>query len=216
VYNESLVGANIVEEKCLLDQVYANPLSSDIKLVILVVHPFLTLTHGFETIRMTPRLKLSSLGSVGLWNAYVDMFKIHSHRVSQSYNEFGTIAYLMAKHELNPQLKQMMRPGADFEVDPIAFRAYQDTVQEIHAHGARVVFVVPPMSQRLLDLKPEAFQKYLQMIQAYVAPGDKWVDFTSYPYAGFRNKEDNFSDGLHMEDRAAAEVVAMMTSSIAQ
>ncbi len=214
VYNESLVGGNIVEGKCLLDQVFSKPGVSDIKVVFLIVQPFLTRTHGFETIALTPRLKLSALGSVSLWNAYFYKIKILLHRASQTYNEFGTTEYRTPKHELNPTLKQMMQPGTDFDVDAAAFDAYMRVIQEIHAHGARIVFIVPPISERLLAVKPEAFHKYSRLIQRYAAPEDLWVDFTSAPYEEICRDEDNFSDGLHMEDKAAAELVSMIAKFV--
>jgi hypothetical protein len=213
VYNESLTGGNIIEEKCLLDQALARP---GVEVVFLVVHPFLTHSHEFESIQLTPRLKLSSLGSQSLWNVYVEMLKIRFHWARQTYNEFGAVDYGAAKHGLNPELKQLMRPGTDFEVDPIAFQTYLDVIQEIRAHGVRIVFVVPPVAEDLLQGKRAAFEKYLRLIQARLAPGEELIDFTSSPYAGFRANGDHFIDGVHIEGVAAEEVVSMLHSAMAQ
>jgi hypothetical protein len=211
VYNDSLIGGNIIEEKCLLDQALSRP---GMQVVFLVVHPFLTHSHEFESIQLTPRLKWSSLGSQSLWNAYVEMLKIRLRRVRQTYNEFGAVDYGMAKHELNATLKQMMRPGADFEVDPIAFQAYLDVITEIRAHHIRIVFVVPPVSENLLQVKRAAFKKYLELIQSHFAPGEELIDFTSGPYTEFRANGDHFIDGVHMGSAAAAEVISMLNSAM--
>jgi len=211
VYNESLMGGNIVEEKCLLDQALSR---RGLQLVFLVVHPVLTHSHDFESVQLAPRLKLSSLGSQSLWNAYVGMLNVRLHRTRQAYNEFGTLDWGMAKHELNATLKQMMRPGVDFEVDPIAFQAYLDVIKEIRAHHVRIVFVVPPVSEDLLQVKRAAFEKYLGLIQPHLAPGEELIDFTSGPYAGFRANGDHFMDGVHMGSAAAAEVISMLNSAM--
>jgi hypothetical protein len=213
IYNESLLGGNIVEEKCLLDQALSRP---GMQVIFLVVHPFLTYSHEFESVHLTPRLKLSALGSQSLLNAYVEMLKIRLHLARQTYNEFGAVDYGKAKHELNATLKHMMRPDADFEVDPIALQVYLDVIQEIRAHHVRIVFVVPPVSEDLLRVKRAAFEKYLGLIHLHVATGEELIDFTSGPYAGFRANEDHFIDGVHMESAAAAEVVSMLNSAMGE
>jgi hypothetical protein len=110
----------------------------------------------------------------------------------------------------------MMRPDADFEVDPIALQVYLDVIQEIRAHHVRIVFVVPPVSEDLLRVKRAAFEKYLGLIHLHVATGEELIDFTSGPYAGFRANEDHFIDGVHMESAAAAEVVSMLNSAMGE
>jgi hypothetical protein len=211
VYNESLLGGNVVEERCLLDQAFSRP---GIKVVFLIVHPFLTHSHEFESIRLTPRLKLSSLGSESLWNAYVEMFKICLHHARQAYNEFGALDYGTAKHELNATLKQMMRPGTDFEIDPVAWTAYLDLIREVRAHHVKLVLIVPPISEELFETKRAAFAKYLRLVQAQLAPGEELIDFTSGQYAEFRKNADNFNDGVHMGTQAAAVVVSMMNAAL--
>ncbi len=88
VYNESLNGGNIVEEKTIADQALA---TSQIKVVILIVHPFLTYSHDFETVRLTPRENLEALGSLNLLDAYKSAVRVKLHREERTYDQFEPV-----------------------------------------------------------------------------------------------------------------------------
>jgi hypothetical protein len=61
VYNASLNGGNIVEERALVEAALTGP---GIDVVMLLVHPALTLDHEFRTVVMTPELRRAALGSI--------------------------------------------------------------------------------------------------------------------------------------------------------
>lgn len=213
VYNESIYGGNINEEKSFLDQALSRP---GIRVVFLVVHPFLTHSHAFETVRLTPREKLAALGSQSLWQAYLEMIRIRLHRSRQTSDAFGTNFADPLRIGLNPTLRQMMRPGEDFEIDPIALDIYKEAVAELHTRQVKIVFIVPPLSENLLAQKRTAFQKYFQTFQTVMAAQDMLIDFISDQFTAFRMNSKNFADGIHLEHAAAAEVISVIDAHIAQ
>ncbi len=88
LYNESLDGNNIVEEKTICDRALA---SSRMKLVIVVVQPFLTASHEFVTVHVTPRENFGALGSQNLLDAYKDKLRTHFHKNEPTLDDTGTI-----------------------------------------------------------------------------------------------------------------------------
>lgn len=210
-YNESLNGGNAVEEKALVDEALSRP---GIRYAIVVVHPFLTSGHDFETVRLTPREKFSALGSMSLLDAYKEMLFIRLHRERQLFDDSGTDDFVAPKR-LNARLSAMLRPGVDFDVDPIALKAYRDIVAELHAHGVRLLFVVPPISEPLLDAQRSAFAKYSDLFRQDMRPDDRLVDFTSAEFLAFRTAP-HFADGVHLEHAAAEDFMRILAGRISE
>ena len=102
VYNESLDGGNAVEVKAIADQALA---SSPIKAAILIVHPYLTASHDFNTVQLTPRLNLEALGSLNLLDAYKSDIEIKLHLGRQEFDDFGTDDFGDIPNKMNPHLQ---------------------------------------------------------------------------------------------------------------
>jgi hypothetical protein len=210
VYNESLNGGNIVEEKTIADQVLAHP---GIKTVILIVHPFLTASHTFETVQLTPRENIAALGSQSLLEAYKDKVRSSMHDGKWPFDAAGTDDFAVP-HQLNPTLRRMMAPGTEFAVDPIAMDSYRGLVANLHAKGIHILYVVPPLSQPLLTLKREAFDRYSALALAGKGADDDVIDFTSLEFASFC-AEQNFADGVHATSEEARKIVDVIDRRLA-
>jgi hypothetical protein len=209
VYNDSLNGGNIVEEKALVDSALSRP---GISIAFLLVHPYLTSSHEFETVKLIPQLRVSALGSQSLWDAYKDILKIRLHRSQLMTDYAGTTDLGIYPSELTATLKHLWRPDADFELDPIALGAYREVVAKLRAHNIQIVFVVPPTFEDLLQRKWAAFDKYTRIIRSEMAAGDEWIDFTSGAHADFRKNRSNFGDGVHLVPKAAEQVVSYINA----
>lgn len=210
-FNNSVNGGNIVEEKSMVDQVLSRP---GIQVALLIVHPYLTHSHEFETVPLTPRERTAALGSVSLWNAYKSKIRMGLHLETQLFDEFGAQDFGTTRKELNPTLKRMLEGSNDFEVDLSALASYRDVVSEFHAHGVQIVFVVPPLEERLLVPKRAALEKYFNTIRPMMGPNDKVIDFTSEEFVDFRADPRNFLDGVHLLPEAAARVVSIINARI--
>ncbi len=57
-YNESLNGSNFVEQECLVQHAVASP---GLKAALILVHPSMTASHDFNTVRLTEDERIGAL-----------------------------------------------------------------------------------------------------------------------------------------------------------
>jgi hypothetical protein len=205
LYNESLNGGNIVEEKAILERLLAG---DGTRGVILVVHPYLTASHEFNSVTLAPRLAWGALGSENLLDAYKRRLKIRLGKDKLMFDAAGVADFDDKAKKLNAHLEAMMKPGSDFEIDPIARAAYGDVVAALHAHHVPIAFVVPPISDEMRGRKRDAFARYATEILRDRAPEDLVLDFTSDELGAIGHDAANFTDGVHLRAAAAARLVA--------
>jgi hypothetical protein len=211
LYNESLNGGNIVEEKAVLDHLLERP---GTRMVLLVVHPYLTAAHTFNTVDLTPREVWGSIGSLNLLDAYKNVLKIRLGREPRMFDAAGTADFGDKTKKLNALLEAMMKPGEDFAVDPIALAAYRAVVLDLHARKIPIAFVIPPTSEPLFAGKRDAFAHYAQQILADRLAGDPLLDFTSDSYSELRRDLDSYADGVHLRGSATHRVTAVIDEQI--
>ena len=96
-------------------------------------------------------------------------------------------------------------PPAFFETDPQAIADYRSLIQELEAHGVKIVYVVPPLYQPLYDANRAQFEQFLQSMQTILPPAPL-IDFTGPAYAVYNREPKNFSDGHHMSPYGAVEI----------
>lgn len=205
VYNESIDGGNIIEEKAIADQALA---SSRIQVAILIVHPYLTASHDFNTVQLTPQENLGALGSQSLLDAYKAAARVKLHLEKPQFDEFGSEDFGDIPQKMNPHLQKLMTPGTEFSIDDSAAKAYSALVDELHSLNVRIVYVIPPVSESVLAGKASAFADYSRTMLANKQAQDRVIDFTSEEFSDFRRNPDNFKDGVHMTNQSAREVVA--------
>jgi hypothetical protein len=109
---------------------------------------------------------------------------------------------------MNAIVRKLLGSPGEFPIDPIAFDANRALIAEVHSTGVPIVFIIPPLSESLLESRSGQFAGYSRLILGDKALGDKVIDFTSPDYLEFRKNSANFKDGVHLTDRAAHEVVA--------
>jgi hypothetical protein len=207
LYNDSVNGGNIVEEKALLDQVLQDGVP---RLAVVVVHPFLTSSHESNSVTLTPREIWGALGSLNLIDAYKNALKIRLHRETQPFDPAGTEDFGDAPKKLNARLSAIMLGTSDFEIDPIAMQRFHEVVAELHARHVPLAFVVPPTEESLLAPKREAFRKYVSFLLAERSAEDRVLDFSGDEFAPFRADPSNFSDGVHLRVAGARMVTAAL------
>lgn len=207
VYNESLNGGNIVEERSLVEAAINRP---GIAVAFLNVHPALTRSHEFQTVVMSPSLRTSAIGSMSLKQAYKDWINIKLGRLPQIFNYAGTETFLNVRTEMNIHMKQMWN-APDFIVDQQALDAYLGLVASLRRHGVRIIFIVPPTSQDLLKTKRPQMDRYVQMMRSKLGDGDLWIDFLSTDLCENRA---NFSDGVHLTPAGASQVISRINLDV--
>jgi hypothetical protein len=207
LFNESVNGGNMVEEKALLDQVLEN---GGPGLALVLVHPFLTESHESNSVTLTPREYWGALGSLNLFDAYKNALKIRLHREQQVFDVAGSQDFGDGTKKLNARLQKLMLGSGDFDIDPIALQSYREVVAALHERHVPVGFVIPPTEESLFTPKREAFRKYVSLILADRSPDDRVLDFTSDDFAQFRGDAANFSDGVHLRLAGARAVTGVV------
>ena len=210
VYNGSLDGGNIIEEKALLEAALERP---GVSVILLLVNPALTYSHEFQTVEMKPDLKRSALGSLSLWNAYKHMLSIRIGRIPRTFDYAGTETFLNARSEMNLNMKEMWS-ALEFTVDPVALQAHRDLVANLRARGVQIVFIVPPVSEHLLETKRAPLERYLHRMRSEIGTGDLWIDFLAPEGEAFCKTRANFSDGVHLTPDGARQVVAQINAAV--
>lgn len=209
VYNESLKGGNIVEEKSLIEAALERP---GIAVAFLLVHPAMTYSHDFHTVDMNPAMERSALGSVSLWEAYKDVLNIRLGRMRRGYDYAGTATYFEQPTEMNTHMKEMWN-APDFVVDPLALQARRDLITMLHKRGVRIVFIVPPTSRDLLRTKGVQLDAYVRRMRAEIGAEDLVIDFLSPEYEPVCDRA-NFSDGVHLTADGARRVVEYINGGV--
>ena len=210
VYNGSLDGGNIVEEKALIEAALERP---GVSVILLLVNPALTYSHEFQTVELKPALKNSALGSLSLWSAYRNMLNIRLGRAPQPFDYAGTETFLYAGSEMNVNMKEMWS-APEFKVDRVALQAHRDLVANLRARGVQLIFIVPPTSEQLFETKRAALERYLDLMRSEIGAGELWIDFLSPEGEAFRKTRANFSDGVHLTPDGARQVVAQINAAV--
>jgi hypothetical protein len=211
VYNESVDGGVIAEEKTIADNAL---LSSHIRLVLLLVQPYLTASDEFKTVQLTPRENVAALGSKSLLDAYRSKIAIKLHWEKQEFDDSGAQDFGDIPMKLNAHLQKLMAPGTEFSVDRAALTNYQAFVDELHSSNIPIIYIVPPVSQSIYTAKRDAFANYSRLILASRRKQDHVVDFTTDQFSAFRGNPANFRDGVHLTNEAAEQVVSVINNQL--
>jgi hypothetical protein len=210
VYNESIDGGNISEEKLLIEKVLRK---SALKLAICVVHPYMTESHGFKSQEMTEREYWGALGSKTVYRTYRVLLKGSASGSPYQWDEFGA-AQADGPRKLDLDLQKMMEPGTEFHVDSEALADYRALVDELRRQGARLTIVVPPTYTGILQPKRQAFARYLDRVMPIFSPEDSVIDFNAPEYGSLVRDPQNFRDGVHFSRQGAAKIIAALNERL--
>jgi hypothetical protein len=190
--------------------------SSRIRAVLLIVHPYLTSSHEFETVQLTPRENLAALGSQSLLDAYKSEARIKLRLAKPELDEFGTDDFGDIPQKMNPHLQKLMAPGTEFTIDASAMASYKALVDELHSANIRIIYVIPPVTQSIYLSKVNAFANYSHAALENRSEEDRVIDFTSDEFMDFRSDPGNFKDGVHLTNQSARQVVAIINTKLNQ
>ncbi len=202
-YNLSTDGGNVSEEKVLAERAILSP---GIEVAICLVHPYLTDTHGITTKEMNEREISGALGSISLLRAYHRLFMTATGRAKLSFDWHGA-EIIEGPIKLNPVLTRIFAAEPDFAVDAEAFAEYRRLIEELRARKIRVIGLVPPTWQGLLDPKRAAIDRYTARMRTLFDPQDPFIDMNGPEYADLWADRSIYTDGVHFTIKGAGEVV---------
>ncbi len=203
MYNESLAGGNANEEKVLVDQALRK---GHFRLALCVVSPYMFDSHdlkqGLGDIK--PR---EALGSINLFSEEVTKLLISLHLQKPTFLPNGA-----RELQVHKRLNYIL-PAALFTPDPPALAAYQATIRDLQARGVQIVYLVPPVYTPLYDANRPLFNEFLRKMKAEL-PAAPMIDFTAPDYAGFNAQPGNFSDGIHLTQTGADQIVTLLNAKL--
>ena len=207
IYNESILGSNIVEEKRIVDQ--AIP-TGHFKLALCILYPTMTSNHamqdGLDAVTMA-----EALGSIHL---YV-------HEAVQILTALHLPAGRISAPDGATPLKQVppnfnIGPfdASYFRLDPVAVDAYRQMVRDLSVRGTRIIYVVPPLYEPCRTVNERALTAYNHAIQRLLPPGPI-IDLDGPDFDQFRSDPSNYLDCFHVTATGATKINTYLTQKVA-
>jgi len=202
VYNGSLDGANISEEKLIFDNFLKR---GKIRLLVVGIYPHLTADHGRRSGYMDPSEYWGALGSLQLFREYATQVLVKIGARKNYFGSHGRYAFELDqdyrnKFYANPDVG---RGDGAFTVSNVAVREYEELLSEAREGGAMIVGVVPPIYLSIYNKNRENYEAYIEQMSALFEPSEKIINFNSAPYFKYVNDPKTFQDGIHLTTKAA-------------
>jgi len=206
IYNESILGANVVEEKSIVDQALS---VGHFKLALCIMYPTMTSNHvindGLDSV--------SSAEALGSIHLYV-------HEAVQVLAALHLpVGRLSAPDGATP-LKQVPAyfslvqfDPSYFHLDPVAVESYIDMLGSLRSRGARIVYIIPPLYEPCRALNAVALNDYKQSMQR-ILPAAPIIDLDGPDFANFRSDASNYLDCFHLTTSGAIKVDKYLTQQI--
>lgn len=209
LYNGSISGGNISEEALVAENVL---LRSRPKLVMFVIHPYLTETSGRKSGYMNKQEYWGALGSIQLLRAYWNKWLVERGTKRQEFSEYGQDDF-----ELHPVPVDRKVPAvgdAPLHVDARALKEYADLLARARSRGARIIGIIPPVEEGLGKANGQSYQAYYRQIRPLFLPSEPIIDFNNGDFDALRNQPSNFQDKLHLSRPAANQVMDALNKKV--
>lgn len=217
IYNASVAGANISEEKLIADNALAR---GHIRLAVFCIHPYLTMNHGRKTDYMDPREYWGALGSIQLLRDYTGatLAKVLGAPAFANANGVGRSEAGADEAEARARWRRALQHAealpTEIGVDEQAFREYAALLRSARAHGAVVVGFMPPVYAPSYRVQRAAYQAYFARFRALFSPHELVIDFNAEPYARLAADPATFYDGTHLSDQGAKFFAGELTRQL--
>lgn len=210
LYNMSMMGANITEQKAVLDE--ALKISTP-RFVILCLHPYLTADHGMKTDQIDPRQYLGALGSTSLYKAYLlkivrDLDLMPKKYPNGQYNEYGCNRYndLLKTMPTEEKIKEQMQRSDAIKsaIDPVALKEFEEMIDELHSRKVKIVAYFHPLPYPLYNKFKTPLSEYKNTITQILTAKATILDFNAEEYFFFTKDFSNYMDHGHLSDKGRA------------
>ena len=204
VYNLSLDGANISEQKLITDMVMSK---GQLSLVVFSIHPYITKDFGPKTPYMTPREYYGALGNIQLLKEY---FYWAAARLDLYHNfykvdENGVFSF---ERPISAVSKFQSNPGLVYKeplsiVDEMALDEYKQLVHAARSHGAKLVGLMMPIYSKAYIAHKDNYDNYFKLISELFLPDERIIDFNLPLYSKYTDDISNFYGSVHLSPKGA-------------
>ena len=208
MYNESILGANVFEEKRIVDQ--ALP-AGHFKLALCILNPTMTTNHALED-GLDGVTTSEALGSIHLYIHEVTQLLTALHRPAGRLSTPDGSTPL----KIVPQNIDVIRYDPSyFQLDPVAMDSYSQMVRELTTRGTKVIYIIPPLYEPCRQLNLAAFDSYKETMQKTLPPAPM-LDLDGPEFAAFRGDASNYVDCFHVNAAGADKINAYLAQKIPQ
>ncbi|MBL0744234.1 hypothetical protein [Chryseolinea lacunae] len=207
IYNLSMMGANITEQKAVVDKALERKAP---EFVIVCLHPYLTQDHGMKTGMINPKEYYGALGSMSLYKTYAIKF-IREHNLmtrkypSNQYNDYGYNFYdkilqvMPVEEKIQEQLK---RPDAiKTAIDSVALQEFTTLMNTFREKNVKVIGYFHPLPFPLYDKFRAPLTAYQQTMRDVLGNDVRVVDFNTPDYEFFTKDLSNYIDHGHLSEK---------------
>ncbi len=207
LYNLSMMGANITEQKAVLEKALERGTP---KVVILCLHPYLTVDHGMKTKSINRKQYYGALGSVGLYKTYafalVRNFNLMPAKFpKEQFNDYGYNNYndfLKVKSVENKINDQLKRPDAiKTSIDSVAWVEFNQVIQECVSKQIKIVAYFHPLPFPLYDKFRNSLSIYKDVVEGALKGNATILDFNEAKYEFFTKDLSNYIDHGHLSEK---------------
>jgi hypothetical protein len=210
VYNLSMMGANITEQKAVLEKALERGTP---KVVILCLHPYLTADHGMKTELINPQQYYGALGSINLYKTYVLGLVRHFNIMpskfpkeqfnDHGYNDYKTLVQKMSvQDKINEQLQRS--DAIKTSIDSVAWVEFNQLIQECTLKQIEIVAYFHPLPFVLYDKFREPLAAYQGTVEKALAGKATIIDFNASKYEFFTKELSNYIDHGHLSEKGQA------------
>jgi hypothetical protein len=206
IYNESVLGGNVSEEKRIAEQALA---AGHFHLAVCVLTPKMTSSHtmrdGLDTV--TAR---EALGSIHAFTNAAATILLAMH-----INIGKSVAPPNGTRPIKEEtiLDTPVFADSSYDVDPVALRDYRTLVLSLQRQGAKILYVKPPLYEPCYEKNRAGLTRYLDLITKEMPPA-LVIDFNGSQFTSLQSNRGYFVDCLHLNAAGARQVSALLTQLI--
>lgn len=207
IYNLSMMGANITEQKTVLEKALEK---SNPKFVILCLHPYLTMDHGMKTGMINSKEYYGALGSISLYKAYATKF-VRDHNLMPSkfpqnqFNEYGFNHYgnLLQKMPVEVKIAEQIKDdrAMNTTIDKVAWKEFMELIEELNERDIKVVAYFHPLPYPIFDRFRTRLDVYQNTTRNALNGKAILIDFNTASYDFFTKDLTNYIDHGHLSDK---------------
>lgn len=216
IYNLSMMGANITEESAVVRKALDRKIPS---VVVMCLHPYLTLDHGMKTGMINEKEYYGAFGSVSLYKSYllwgVRKFNLAPSKYPQNqfnnygYNDYGvTLVKMPVEEKIAEQLTR--DDAVKTEIDPVAWEEFKTLVNELNEKKVKVITYFHPLPYPIYNKFRAPLDQYKKTMTDFLNGKAEIIDFTNDE--GFTKDLSNYIDHGHLSYKGQEYVLKKIFS----
>jgi hypothetical protein len=222
-YNLSLNGANISEVKLLVKNAIDR---GHLKLIIVCLSDYLTKNHGKKTTAINPKELYSTLGSLfTIRYYYYKRYEALKYPQKDAFrdswygfrhNNYDVYKKYNSKERIDSTVESINNGKYKLNVDPIAIKELDETLRYARKKGIKIFGYYYVKHYTIFEAKnyQKEYAKFRKAIESTLREEDIVLDLNTPKFDKLRKDYATFSDGSHLSEKGAKEVLKALQEQI--